>query len=62
MWSSGMIPALGAGGPGFKPRLAPSFFPKMLRFSALSLPQIELGVGRGDGIGYGVRGGIEGGW
>ena len=25
-WSSGMIPASGAGGPGFKSRLSPSLF------------------------------------
>ena len=24
-WSSGMIPALGAGGPGFNPRIAPFY-------------------------------------
>jgi hypothetical protein len=32
-WSSGMIPVLGTGGPGFNSRIAPIFVPSPLPFS-----------------------------
>lgn len=32
-WSRGMIPASGAGGPGFKSRLSPSFLGRKQEFS-----------------------------
>ena len=44
-WSSGMIPASGAGGPGFKSRLSPNVFFKMLlagdrsRFHAVQISE-----------------------
>ena len=35
-WSSGMIPASGAGGPGFKSRLSPNFFYQTFIFTSWS--------------------------
>ena len=32
-WSSGMIPALGAGGPVFDPRMSPIFFKPETQFN-----------------------------
>ena len=36
-WSSGMIPASGAGGPGFKSRLSPRYFFSLLKVFPIHL-------------------------
>ena len=55
IWSSGMIPALGAGGPGFKPRNGPNPFgkfgslPDWLSRNGAELKSIDLCQDRGSG-------------
>ena len=43
VWSSGMIPASGAGGPGFDPRNSPAFSEVIIN-SYVSFPKTDISV------------------